>query len=341
MSEITGKDRIRAAFKREFADRVPFYPQFGHFNAQLLPCTIREYLTDSDKFAEAQIKAYEMFKPDVVLILVDLLMEAEDLGAKVRYPEDSMCLITEPPIQEKSDLDRLDVPDPLSAKRMRFFIDACRRICQEVKDSSVGSVIPGPWTTAIDLRDPSFLLRDCMKDPPFVHALMKFSYEVVMKFALAVRDTGAGISLSEAPASCSLISPKIYREFVFPYHRKMVEELKSHKIGLTIHVCGYADPILEDLINTGANSISIDAPSNLEEMMRLAKGKSVIIGNVDTKFFYTGSREDMEAAIRRCIEIGASESGFILSSGCEVPGLGTVERVRWFFEAAEKYGRYS
>ena len=64
-------------------------------------------------------------------------------------------------------------------------------------------------------------------------------------------------------------------------------------------------------------------------------GKGLVVKSLFESFFDT-----IEAAIRRCIEIGASESGFILSSGCEVPGLGTVERVRWFMEAAEKYGRY-
>ncbi|MEM2983574.1 MAG: uroporphyrinogen decarboxylase family protein, partial [Candidatus Bathyarchaeia archaeon] len=133
MSPYTGKDRIRAAFRREFADRVPYYPQLGHFNAQLLPCSIREFLTESEKFAEAQIKAYEMFKFDVVLVLADLMMEAEDLGTKVRYPEDSLCLITEPLIKEKSLLNTLDVPDPLSSRRMSYFIEACKKVCREVK----------------------------------------------------------------------------------------------------------------------------------------------------------------------------------------------------------------
>lgn len=340
MPAYTGKDHIRAAFRREFTDRVPFYPQLGHFCAQLLPCSIREYLTDSDKFAEAQFKAYQLFKPDVLVMLADLIMVAEAMGTPVFFPEDSMCLIEENLLKEKSDLDKLEIPDPQSAGRLPYYLDACRKVGAEIKDSSVGSVVPGPWTIAIGLRDLTMLFGDCVKDPPFVHALMEFCCQAVLRFAIDVRKTGIGVSLSEAPASCSLVSPQMYKDFIFPYHKKVISDLRAEKIGVTIHVCGYADPILEDLVNTGANAVSIDSKSDLARMMTLAKDKAVVIGNVDTKYFYTEDREEMEKDIQRCVDVGAGEGGFILSSGCEVPGIGAIERVNWFMEIAEKACRY-
>jgi len=48
----------------------------------------------------------------------------------------------------------------------------------------------------------------------------------------------------------------------------------------------------------------------------------------------------MEKAIQNCIDIGASGSGFILASGCEVPGIAPPEKVQWFMDAARKFGRY-
>jgi uroporphyrinogen-III decarboxylase len=48
----------------------------------------------------------------------------------------------------------------------------------------------------------------------------------------------------------------------------------------------------------------------------------------------------MEQAVKNCIDVAARESAFILGTGCEVPGEGSIERVQWFIEAAEKYGYY-
>jgi len=75
-----------------------------------------------------------------------------------------------------------------------------------------------------------------MKDPAYVHELMAFTTEVAIRFGLAIPSTGAGMSYSEAPASASLISPKMYREFVLPYHKKAIGRLKEEGINCTLHI---------------------------------------------------------------------------------------------------------
>ncbi len=341
MSKFTGKQHVAAAFKRTFTDRVPYYPILGHFNTKLASISVKEYLTDSEKFARAQILAYETFHPDIVVMMADLLIEAEALGNKLRFPEHGVCLSTTRSLQEKGDLRKLRIPDPEKDGRMPYYIDACRRVKEKVKESAVGSVVCGPWSIAIALRDAEILIRDCSKDPGFVHSLMEFTSEVAKTYVLAVHaNAGVGVSFSEAPASCSLVSPNIYRQFIFPYQKRLIEEMHSRKIGVTLHVCGYVDPIMEDLIHTGVDALSIDAPSSLARLVELNQKKTVIIGNVATELFYSGTEEKMGEAVKNCIEVAAKESAFILSTGCEVPYVATPENVRWFMEAAEKYGYY-
>ncbi len=341
MPNYTGKQHVAAAFKRGFTDRVPCYPILGHFNSKLASISVKDFLTDSEKFANAQILAYETFHPDIIVMMADLLIEAEALGNKLKFPENSLCISQTYTLRDKGSLGSLKIPNPEKDGRMPYYIDACKRVKEKVKDSSVGSVVCGPWSIAISLREAEVLIRDCSKDPNFVHSLMEFTFEVASKYASAVHlNSGVGVSFSEAPASCSLISPKIYRQFIFPYHKRLMEEMHSKKIGVTLHICGYIDPIMEDLIHTGADALSIDANSSLARMVELSQKRTVIIGNVDTHLFYSGTKEEMEQAVRTCIAIAAKDSAFILSTGCEVPWTGSVERVRWFMDAAERYGRY-
>ena len=95
------------------------------------------------------------------------------------------------------------------------------------------------------------------------------------------------------------------------------------------------------MVETGAAAISIDEPTNFAKAIQVAKGKAVVIGNVNTSLFFLGSKEEMEKEIKNCIDMGASGSGFILASGCEVPGIAPPERVQWFMDAARELGRYT
>jgi uroporphyrinogen-III decarboxylase len=55
--------------------------------------------------------------------------------------------------------------------------------------------------------------------------------------------------------------------------------------------------------------------------------------------FDTGTREEMEKAISDCVETAAEGSGFILSSGCEIPRTSTEDRIDQFFKFSRQYGR--
>jgi uroporphyrinogen decarboxylase len=336
---MTGKQRVVAAFKGELADCIPAYPITGQFNVQLVGATIREFLTDPKVFVKAQVASYERFKPDIIVMEADLLREAEALGNTLKFPRDGMCVSETLSLAEKSRLARLSIPDPYKDARMPNYLDACREAKRQLQDCSVAGVVAGPWTIAVGLRGATELLRDTWKDKDFVLKLMEFTSEVAITFGQAVREQGVGLSLSEPPASCSLISPKTYKEFVFPYHKRIIEHFREKRVFVGLHICGYADPILEDMVATGASNLSIDAPSDLARAMNVANGKTVIIGNVSTNLFSLGKREDMERAVRGCLEAVGKKSRYILSTGCEVPGIALPETAAWFMEAARKLGR--
>jgi len=94
------------------------------------------------------------------------------------------------------------------------------------------------------------------------------------------------------------------------------------------------------MVETGAVAISVDEPTNLAKAVAVAQGKAVVIGNVDTSLFFLGSKDDMERAVKNCIDIAASKSGFILATGCEVPGIAPPEKIQWFMDAARRLGGY-
>lgn len=338
METITGRKRVGAAFKKTFTDqaiqidRIPAYPIMGQCNAQLVGASIREFLLNPKTFVKAQVAAYERYRPDIIVMQGDLLMDVEALGNELKFPEDSMCISTKLALKDKGKLGSLKLVDPKKDGRLPVYLEILEEAKKIMPDSIVSAVIAGPWTIAIGLREAELLLRDAMKDPDFIHELMRFCTEVSIRMGEAVYPLKVGLSYSEAPASCSLISPKIYRTLIFPYHKQIVDHFKEKKVGVGFHICGYTDPILEDIVKTGVTNISIDAPSDLAKAVDVTRGKAVIIGNVDTNLFFSGTRDEMKQAIKNCLAVAAKDSGYVLSTGCEVPGVAPPEKTGWFME---------
>lgn len=346
MQTYSGRQRISTAFKKTFTDqeppidRVPAYPFTGQCNAQLVGASIREFLLDPKIFVKAQLAAYERYKPDIVLMMWDLLTDVEAMGNELRFPEDSMCMSTKLALEDKGKLNSLKLPDPTKDGRLPGYLEACAETKKVVTDSIVSGVIAGPWTIAIGLRGAQELIMDTMDDPDYVHELMRFCTQASISFTEAISALGVGIGYSEAPASCSLISPEMYRTFVFPYHKQIVDHFREKKVGLGLHICGNANPILEDMVNTGVTNVSIDTPTDMAKAAEATRGKAVLIGNVDPILFLEGSRDEMKQAIQNCIDKAPKDSGFILASGCEVPGNAPPEKTDWFMELVNELGRY-
>lgn len=338
METYTGRQRVSAAFKKTFTDqdiqidRIAAYPIMGQCNAQLIGASIREFLLDPKIFVKAQVAAYERFKPDIIVMQGDLLMDVEAMGNELKFPENGMCISTKVALEDKGKLNSLELADPTKDGRMPAYLEILAETQKIITDSIVSAVIAGPWTIAIGLRQAEYLIRDTVKDPDYVHELMQFCTRMSIRFGEAVYPLKVGLSFSEAPASCSLISPKIYRSFVAPYHKQIVDHFKEKKVGTGLHICGYTDPILEDIVATGVTNISIDAPSNLARAVEVTRGKAVLIGNVDTGLFFSGSRQDMAQAVKNCLDVAPTDSGYILATGCEVPGVAPPEKVGWFMD---------
>jgi len=238
-------------------------------------------------------------------------------------------------------LGSLQLADPKKDGRLPSYLEAMTETRKIVTDTAVSPVIAGPWTIAIGLRDANNLLRDAMKDPDYVHELMRFCTQQAIRFGDALVDLNIGPNYSEAPASCSLISPMIYRNFIFPYHKEMVDHFKEKKVSVGLHICGFTDPILEDMVNTGVTNISVDAPTDLAKAAAAARGKAVLIGNVDTNLFFSGTREEMRQAMKNCLDAAPRDSGYILATGCEVPGIAPPEKIDWFMELANELSRFN
>ncbi len=65
----------------------------------------------------------------------------------------------------------------------------------------------------------------------------------------------------------------------------------------------------------------------------------MLISDLDTSLFCSRSKDDLAKEIDGCLERAPSDNGFILASGCEVPGIAPPEKVDWYTELVDDRGR--
>lgn len=342
MPEITGKERVLAAFQREYADRVPVMIAAAMNCAHLIGYTLEDYLLDDCIAMETTAKALEVFPSDLVRVPGDPLlpMTAQARYRKKHGPDTRM----EPPLKDKARIEHLSFQDPRKSSSYRPYIDLCRQSAEAFPDKAAVALFPGPWSGAVNFRGVENVLLDTVDDPEFVHRLMRISTDLAIDRGMALAETGVLMVVCGDPsASCSLISPKIYREFVQPYHHELMGALKGEnggKVLCGLHICGYIDPMMEEVLDTGPDFIEIDGPSSLKKMVEASKKKVVIRGNLSVELFLHGTREDIDQAVRSCIETAAAGSAYILSHGCALPPDASLDSIRYYMEAAFKYGIY-
>lgn len=338
METITGRERIRACMKRTYADRVPVGLILGPFRAKILGCPLKEYWLSGKKLAEGTLAGYHLFCYDSVEVSWDIVMEAETIGAELEFPTEGIPQVKKYVLAQKSALDSLSLSSPAENGRFPLYIEACRILARELKDVSLSGTVSGPWTIAAGLRGAQQLIFDTMDDPQFVHELLSLTTQVVKTLGTQILQTGLSLTMGEAACSCSLISPHIYRHFIKPRHQEIAAYFREKKFGLSLHICGFIDPIMADILDLGIVALSMDSPSSLAKMVNLSQKQIVLVGNIATSLFVQGSKEEMEAAVKNCLQVAARGGAYIISSGCELPYNSVIEKVQFFVEAAHRYG---
>ena len=343
MTEITSKERVDATFRGEYLDRVPLYTNcfITGYITEKLGISRMEVLTEPEKEFQAFKQAQEEFPSDILRVPGDPL-SPEGAEARRELKMGSGSPPATPYLQDKSNLKNLINRswDPHENKNYKPYLEMTARVKDMYPDCSVMALAPGPWSNGVALRSAEAFVYDTVDDPDFVREVMAFTTKLAILRADALGEYGADmLVLGDPSAGCSLISPKIYKEFVKPFHHEIAahfEKIPDKRIG--IHICGYTDPIMEEIVTLPLDWFEIDSPSSLEKMKGIAGQKMAIKGNVSTEVFFEGTAEEMEASVKACIDIGSPGGYYIFSPGCRIPWNMNPDSMRVFMNTAYAYG---
>lgn len=325
-------------------DRVPVDLHNFMMTPRFMEVTdLPAFYRDGDAMAEGQIKAWRRYGHDVLLLENGTAALAEACGVQVRYQEDSAPVATEPAIQSLDEVETLEVPDPYQDPLLRELLKATSIVVDEIGDEAfiMGRADQGPFSLACEIRGLSNFLLDIAvaKEPDKIHQLLEFCLQVTERYALAQMEQGAhATSVGDSPSGPDLISPDAYRQFAYPYMKRLAHKMKDRDIVLAYHICGNATPIIEDMIRTGASIIEIDQKSDQKKVKAAAAGKATLLGPIDPSgVMANGTPELVMKKCEEAIQTLSPGGGFILGPGCALPNTTPDENIDAMIEAAKRY----
>jgi len=234
--------------------------------------------------------------------------------------------VSERMIKEKNDVDILAeyAPAPLCD------VDAVNR--QVVETGGKGMIRgtlpgfdiygqPGCWQDAAVLFGVEALIMQTFEDPEWVHDFLKIMQQKKEKFVSSME--GANFDLIEhggGDASSTVISPKIFAEFVAPYDAPLIELLHKKGQKVVYHTCGGMMPLLESIADMKPDAAETFTPVgmggdvDLREAKRRIGHRMCLIGGFDQFHYFIDCKpEDTRREVRRCFEEAGEGGGFILS----------------------------
>jgi MtaA/CmuA family methyltransferase len=316
---MNSRERFFALLDGKPADRLPLMPITMMFAAERAGLSYGRYALDYRVLVEAQLRTVEEFGFDHVSAITET-REARDCGAAIRYFDDQPYAIDESRARlgDKRDLAHLHAPDPLEGEGMHDRLLALALLKERAgKERIVEGWVEGPCGAAADLRGINTLMLDFYDDPGFVRDLFEFVLDLALRFVKAQRDAGADVVGIGDPAA-SLVGPKIYREFVWPYEKRLADGMRAIGLRTRLHICGNTRPILADLGRLGCDFIDIDSAVSMEDAREKTGPQQVLLGGIDpVRVLQNGTPEEVMAAVSACRR--AASNRYIVGAGCEVP----------------------
>jgi [methyl-Co(III) methanol-specific corrinoid protein]:coenzyme M methyltransferase len=241
----------------------------------------------------------------------DLTAEAEAFGAVVDMgKEDRTPMLKSHPYHSE---DEPVIPSDLSKGRVGVVIEATKILKKQYgNEYPIVVGVAGPFTLAGHLVETGTLLLWCITEPDTVHKFVKAAAEFEAKYVKALVEAGADvIVLVDPSASTDMMHPSMFDIFAAPYLKTVREAAGDAKT--ILHICGNTTELLDHMIGTGVDAVSIEEKVSPEAAVDKVAGRAALVGNVGVvKPLFQGTPEETAEETKRVAQAGFN----VVAPGC-------------------------
>ena len=296
--------------------------------------------SDAKMMADTAASSYKLFGYDCAVVPYDLCLEAEAVGC-VMNPYEQVDQLLYPTIKEKvchseDEMTTFPIPEDVANRgRVPVVCEAIKLLQEDIgSEVAIGSYVLGPFTLAGQLMDLNELFKLSFKSPDKVNAMLDRLSDVTIKIGRALRSAGADyITIREMGATTDVLSPKVFRNVIFPHLKKVREALQD--VPTILHICGGTNKIMNILNEVGCNAISVETKNDLAKSREDIGNEPLIFGNVDAyNILVTGSPGDVEKAVVAALE-GSCDSVW---PSCDIWPTAPIENLKTMVDTVKENG---
>lgn len=391
--EYTSYERMKAALEHREADRIPFEISgtgVSGINRRAY-INLRRYLGLPEKEVEIfdlvtqlakvhddlverlgiDVKAVKPDPPAHKGLATDVIrsgdydLMTDEWGVKWKMPVDGGHYFDmyEASLRQAAtidDLERFPWPDFRDETRyvnLKQQADVC--VHTQKKAYVLERDYGGIWETALWICGFEKFFMDMAANKPFAHALMEKITELKIQYwERAIRAVGDNVLIiSEADDLTTqrglLCSPRMYKELVHPYHKRLFGFMKKtaeaqtgSKVYLFYHTCGAVKPYIPLLIEEGVdilNPVQVNAKDMDTQVLKREFGKDITFwgGGVDTQQILPfGTPAQVRDEVKRRIADLAPGGGFVFTTVHNVQSDVPPENFMAMWETVQEVGVY-
>lgn len=246
-------------------------------------------------------------------------------------------------------------PDPLDPARYEGIREKVDDNLKMEKAFVCGRMTAGMWEHATWMMGHEKFFMEMMLNKPLIHALMEKILEIKMKYwqryLEIVGEHALVISTADdmGTQNSLLVSLELYKEMIWPYHRRLFEFLKktaNGKVYIFFHNDGAIYDTIPLLIEAGVDILNpwqVNC-SGMDDTARFKReyGKDLTIwgGSCDATILEFGTPEDVRVETRRRIEDLSPDGGFIFAPIHIIQGGVPPQNIEAWWETHQEFGEY-
>lgn len=346
ISHLTSIERVFASLFHKEPDHVPVTTLVCSAARQIKNIPFKDLSENGDLAAEVFASGFEFVGGDMVVLLMDLSVEAADFGQGMIFPENSTAHpdYANPVIRSVDDYGRLRAISLSEAPRMQEFLKLCRTMVQRVGlRGLVGGFVFGPLGVLGMMRGAGNLLKDCMLYPAEVRKACETITGVLIEYVEAQSETGIpAIAIDALYAGTNGLPKKVWEAVEGPFVREISNAVKKKKLMVGVHNCGH-NPFVDVQIKWMEPEVfsiaHLPDDCRTDSELKEKYGEAVtIIGYIPTPLLIHGTPQQVMDECRRQIDVLAKGGGYILAPGCEYPPNIPLTNAFAMIHAARRFG---
>jgi uroporphyrinogen decarboxylase len=248
------------------------------------------------------------------------------------------------PIRTMDDLKKYVPPDPDAPQRLGKLPELVARFKGK---KAIFFRHRASFMWSVFLNGFENLLTNFLIEPEFAHRLMDTVLEVTLRVARNAIRAGADVIViadDYAGNDSPFFSPAVFKTFVLPRLKRMVDAVHDEGAKVVKHSDGNLWPILDMIVDAGVDGLNPMEPIAGMDIGRIKQRygeRLCLIGNIDCAYILSeASTSEVEAAVKECIRRVSPGGGHIISSSNAIHSSVKPENFRTMIEATREFGKY-